>query len=61
MSTHNICFCQEIRKILCGYPLLSVAMIDPEQMLSLHYSLKAVCPNTQHYYDKTIFRAFLVK
>ena len=26
MSTHNICFCQEIRKILCGYPLLSVAM-----------------------------------
>ena len=27
MSTHNICFCREIRKILCGYPLLSVAMI----------------------------------
>ena len=26
MSTHNICFHQEIRKILCGYPLLSVAM-----------------------------------
>ena len=26
MSTQNICFCQEIRKILCGYPLLSVAM-----------------------------------
>ena len=26
MSTHNICFCWEIRKILCGYPLLSVAM-----------------------------------
>ena len=23
---HNICFCREIRKILCGYPLLSVAM-----------------------------------
>ena len=22
MSTHNICFCGEIRKILCGYPLL---------------------------------------
>ena len=20
MSTHNICFCREIRKILCGYP-----------------------------------------
>ena len=26
MSTHNIYFCWEIRKILCGYPLLSVAM-----------------------------------
>ena len=25
MSTHNICFHREIRKI-CGYPLLSVAM-----------------------------------
>ena len=28
MSTHNICFCLEIRKIFCGYPLLSVAMIN---------------------------------
>ena len=27
MSTHNICFCREIKKI-CGYPLLSVAMSD---------------------------------
>ena len=26
MSTHNICFDGEIRKILCGYPLLYVAM-----------------------------------
>ena len=26
MSTHNICFRREIRKILYGYPLLSVAM-----------------------------------
>ena len=25
MSTHNICFYLEIRKILCGYPLLSGA------------------------------------
>ena len=24
---HNICFRGEIRKILCGYPLLSVAML----------------------------------
>ena len=27
MSTHNICFCREVRKILYGYPLLSVAMV----------------------------------
>ena len=27
MSTHNICFRGEIRKIICGYPLLSVAML----------------------------------
>ena len=26
MRTHNVCFRGEIRKILCGYPLLSVAM-----------------------------------
>ena len=28
MSTHNVCFHGEIRKILCEYPLLSVAMIQ---------------------------------
>ena len=26
MSTHNVCIRREIRKILCGYPLLYVAM-----------------------------------
>ena len=26
MSTHNICFCTEIRKTLNGYPCLSVDM-----------------------------------
>ena len=48
MSTHNICFHGEIRKILCGYLLLSGAMvysknwgqassnnIDPDQMLQI--------------------------
>ena len=25
MSAHNICFTGEIRKIICGYPLLSGA------------------------------------
>ena len=32
MSTHNICFRQEIRKILCGYPLLSVAMLSSDKI-----------------------------
>ena len=27
-STHKICFRGEIRKILCGYPLLSGAVLD---------------------------------
>ena len=27
MSIHNICISREIRKILCGYPLLSAAMV----------------------------------
>ena len=27
MRTHNICFRREIRKILCGYPILSVDMV----------------------------------
>ena len=28
MNNHNICFRGEIRKILCGYLLLSVAMVN---------------------------------
>ena len=36
MSTHKVCFCREIRKILCGYPLLSVAMIS-EDLLQRSY------------------------
>ena len=31
MSTHNICFHGEIRKILYGYPLLSVAMVPSDK------------------------------
>ena len=27
MSTHNICFLGEIRKVICGNPLLSGAVI----------------------------------
>ena len=39
MRTHNICFCREIRKILCGYPLLSVAMTDSDIGLVDHFAL----------------------
>ena len=35
MSTHNISFHGEIRKILCGYPLLSVAMSDKMLFFSI--------------------------
>ena len=39
MSTHNICFSGEIRKILCGYPLLSVAMENVPSALSVQHML----------------------
>ena len=40
MSTHNICFRGEIRRILCGYPLLSVAM---SMVIFMPRLLKAFC------------------
>ena len=57
MSTHNICFHQEIRKILCGYPLLSVAMrtTGHKHMLSQLYEMtKSYRQNSaQIYYGNT--------
>ena len=35
MSTHNVCFHGEIRRILCGYPLLSIAMISVQPDLDI--------------------------
>ena len=52
MSTHNICFRGEIRKILTGYPLLSVAMYIVDlyhfeaHSLGLHCLLRPVCPSS---------------
>ena len=43
MSTHNIYFYREIRKILCGYPLLSVAMVIIHLL-----SFISLCGLTQH-------------
>ena len=39
MSTHNICFRREIRKILCGYPLLPVAMSRPSLPEDMFFAL----------------------
>ena len=35
MSTHNICFRGEIRKIYTGYPPLSRPMVDARRKLKL--------------------------
>ena len=40
---HNICFRQEIRKILCGYPLLSVAMINLSRVTTLTTEFSSFC------------------
>ena len=37
MSTHNVCFHGEIRKMLCGYPLLSVAMYSNLHFINMCY------------------------
>ena len=54
MSTHNICFRREIRKIICGYPLLSVAMVK----VCLSEFFKDILANLQ---TGTIRTAFFCK
>ena len=49
MSTHNICFHREIRKILCGYPLLSVAMIQLTLVASQELMLLQAPPLLSNY------------
>ena len=39
MSTHNICFRREIRKIICGYPLLSGAKHQVTEMQYYHVEM----------------------
>ena len=43
MSTYNICFRGEIRKILCGYPLLSVAMVKTDQPVQIYRLISLHC------------------
>ena len=45
MSTHYICFRGEIRKILCGYPLLSVAMFLGEIINATFWILLCLEPD----------------
>ena len=58
MSTHNICFCGEIRKLLSGYPLLSGRMEFPgifPQNHILGYSLEAPLQGTSNVYAQDVF------
>ena len=60
MSNHNICFCQEIRKILCGYPLLSVAMrnnLESKQSKACLYKLYSKkIDKRQNHTEKLIYK-----
>ena len=60
MSTHNIWFHGEIRNILCGYPLLSAAML--EYVCSHKQSVvsrEGICNN--NIYKKNIGKTLLCK
>ena len=48
MSTHNICFHGEIRKILCGYPLLSVARVRVFSVCATSYDTGTKSEGHQH-------------
>ena len=50
MSTHNICFRGDIRKILCGYPLLSVATVSSQLSYQYMYYLTN-CVTEHHFTD----------
>ena len=45
MSSHNICFRGEIRKILCGYPLLTVAMAEGRDDRRKYFIIKSPWKN----------------
>ena len=51
---HNICFHWEIRKILCGYPLLSVALIQIK-CFSSYTRNRILCNAFQCFYLKQCF------
>ena len=64
MSTHNICFCAEIRKIFTGYPPLSrsVAYHRKSYVISHKVLSKIVADDSLNFYifwgeNKTAFHA----
>ena len=65
MSTHNMCIRGEIRKIICGYPLLSVAMYGAGPKYSVNLSpyhtsrVERKTMVTQTYFLKPLFRGNL--
>ena len=56
MSTHNKCFRGEIRKILCGYPLLSVAMIFGPHISSFYFQYGCTLISQAEYISGSLFR-----
>ena len=56
MSTHNICFRREIRKIICGYPLLSVAMC----LCSVHQHVLHFSVLQLNFDESNIFRTIKI-
>ena len=48
MSTHNICFRREISKILCGYHLISVAVLDGQGCKISSYEYRRLWSDCAH-------------
>ena len=53
MSTHNVCFRGEIRKILCGYPLLSVGMPEKDDFNMMPKYVKSYPSTTNSCYRRS--------
>ena len=66
MSTHNIHFCGEKRKLLCGYPLLSGAMITDGQndlnecICHVGFFDLLLCKIPQYFWKFVLFSVFQV-
>ena len=61
MSTHNICFRREIKKILCGYPHLSVAMpmYGIHQITYSNHTMHCIALNKVQFFSQKVSIFFL--